>query len=143
MPRCRLGDRRDAAALMLLRRHLLTAGLLVLAGAGGAGAMIESPSGIDLRLRLEWELAHTPGGRPEVRGYIYNSYMRAANNVRLLVETLDESGRVVESTYGFVFGIVPVFSRAPFNVPLKTTGASYRLSVTSFDWRDGGGGGGG
>jgi len=105
--------------------------------------MIESPSGIDLRLRLEWELARTRSGQPEIRGYIYNSYMRAANNVRLLVETLDESGQVVESTYGWVFGIVPVFSRAPFDVPLKRAGASYRISVTSFDWRDGGGGGGG
>src|SRR5262245_56188133 len=128
---------------MIHLRGSLAAWLLVLASASGATAMIESPSGIDLRLRLEWELARTPSGRPQIRGYIYNSYMRAANNVRLLVETLDESGQVVSSTYGFVFGIVPVFSRAPFDVPLKQTGASYRISVTSFDWRDGGGGGGG
>jgi len=40
-----------------------------------------------------------------------------------------------------VFGIVPVFNRTPFNVPLQTAGASYRLTVTSFEWRDTGGGG--
>jgi hypothetical protein len=119
-------------------RPLLAAWLLVLVGAGGTAALIDSPSGIDLRLRLEWELGRTPEGRPEIRGYIYNSYMRAANNVRLLVETLDGDGQVVHSTYGFVFGIVPVFSRSPFNVPLSATGARYRISVTSFDWRDGG-----
>jgi len=27
-------------------------------------------------------------------------------------------------------------------VPLKATGASYRVTVTSFDWKGGGGGGG-
>jgi hypothetical protein len=58
--------------------------------------------------------------------------------VRLLVETLDESGRVVGSAYGYVFGVVPSFNRTAFDVPLKTTGASYRITVTSFDWKDGG-----
>jgi len=118
-------------------RAILAAWLLVLTGAGGALA-ISSPSGIDSRLRFEWNVAQTRGGRPEIQGYIYNSYMRAANNVRLLVETLDDTGQVIDRTYGFVFGIVPVFGRTPFNVPLKMAGASYRITVTSFDWRDGG-----
>ena len=56
-------------------------------------------------------------------------------------DTLDESGQVTGRAYGYVFGIVPVFNRTPFNVPLQTAGASYRLTVTSFEWRDTGGGG--
>ncbi len=125
---------------MATTRAVLAALLLVLIGSGGALA-INSPSGIDSRLRLEWDFAQTRGGRPEIRGYISNDYMRAANNVRLLVETLDDKGQVVANTYGFVFGIVPVFSRTPFDVPLKVPGASYRITVTSFEWRDTGSGG--
>jgi hypothetical protein len=33
--------------------------------------------------------------------------------------------------------------RAYFEVPVKTAGASYRVSITAFDWKDCGGGGGG
>ena len=67
----------------------------------------------------------------------YNDYGRPANNVRLLVETLDGSGRVIDRAFGFVRGIVPVFNRSYWVVPVKTPGASYRVTVTSFEWRDG------
>src|SRR5262245_2773512 len=137
--------RRIAAALSAgtpMTRGIAAAALaLVVLTAHGVGA-ISSPSGIDSRLRFEWEVGRTFRGQPQIQGYIYNDYMRAAYNVRLLVETLDARGQVIDTAYGWVFGIVPVFSRAPFDVPLKTAGASYRLTVTSFDWRDGGGAGG-
>ena len=113
---------------------------LVVLTAHGAGA-ISSPSGIDSRLRFEWEVGRTFRGQPQIQGYIYNDYMRAAINVRLLVETMDANGQVVDRTYGWVFGAVPLLSRAPFDVPLKTAGTSYRITVTSFEWKDGGGGG--
>jgi hypothetical protein len=114
--------------------------LLLLIATDGARA-INSPSGIDSRLRFEYEVGRTRQGQPEIQGYIYNDYGRAANNVRMIVETLDGSGQVVGRAYGYVFGIVPVFNRTPFNVPLQMAGASYRLTVTSFEWRDLGGGG--
>lgn len=114
--------------------------LLVLAlvlGTGGAPAIAEmGPSGIDFRLRLDWEAGYTRGGQPVVTGYIYNDYGRSANNVRLLVESLDASGQVIDRAFGFVTGIVPVFNRNYFDVPLKTAGASYRVTVTSFEWRN-------
>jgi hypothetical protein len=122
-------------------RHLGAALFLALLTADGALG-IESPSGIDPRLRLAWDVRQTRGGRPEIDGYIYNDYMRAASDVRLLVETLDENGRVIGCAYGFVLGVVPPFNRAPFDVPLRTAGASYRIRVTAYDWRDGVGGGG-
>jgi hypothetical protein len=74
------------------QRVILGAVLLILAGTHGALATI-GPSGIDARLRLEWEVSQTRDGRPEIRGYVLNDYMRAAINVRLLVETLDGNGR--------------------------------------------------
>src|SRR4030095_2078505 len=120
---------------------VLIALCLILIATHGARA-ISSPSGIDSRLRFEYEVGRTRNGMPEIEGYIYNDYGRAANIVRMIVETRDESGQVVGRAYGYVFGIVPVFSRTPFNVPLQTAGSSYRLTVTSLEWRDLGGGGG-
>jgi len=117
---------------------LVALGLLLVATDGARG--ISSPSGIDSRLRFEYEVGRTRHGQPEIQGFIYNDYGRAANNVRMIVETLDESGQVIGRGYGYVFGIVPAFSRTPFNVPLQTAGASYRLTVTLFEWRDTGGG---
>lgn len=117
-------------------RATVVAVLLALVAATGAEAVM-TPSGIDPRLRLDWDAGKSMKGRPEIRGYVYNDYGRAANNVRLLVETLDASGQVVDRAYGYVIGVVPAFSRAAFDVRLRTEGASYRIVVTSFDWRDG------
>jgi len=106
-------------------------------------AALSETSSVDRRLRLDWE-AGTRRGRPVIQGYVYNDYLRAANNVRLLVEVLDGSGAVTARTVGFVFGVVPLQDRSYFEVPLKAPGASYRVSITAFDWKDvcGGGGGG-
>ena len=106
---------------------------------GAAGAPVRSPSGIDPRLTLEWEAGQTRRGRPVVSGYVLNAYDRAAFDVRVLVETLDASGQPIARAIGFVVGIVPVRGRSYFEVPIKTQGPSYRVTVTSFDWRDGGG----
>jgi hypothetical protein len=97
---------------------------------------IVSPSGIDPRLRLEWESDQDRSGHPVITGYIYNDYSRMAINVRLLAETVDASGRVVDRAFGFVPGNVPVSNRNFFRVPLRATGAAYRVTVTSFEWRD-------
>lgn len=123
------------------QRIILVALLLIVAGAHVALATI-SPSGIDTRLRLDWEIGQSRGGHPEIQGYVINDYMRAAINVRLLVESLDDNGQAIGQAYGFVVGGVPALSRAPFLVPLKTAGSSYRIRVTDFSWKDGGSAGG-
>lgn len=126
----------EDAAMTRAQRIIPWVVLLILAGTHSALATI-SPSGIDGRLRLDWEVSQTRGGRPEIQGYVLNDYMRAATNVRLLVETLDGNGQATGRAYGFVVGGVPGLSRAPFVVPLKTAGASYRISVIDFTWKDG------
>ena len=104
-------------------------------------AALSATSSVDARLRLDWE-AGTRRGRPVIQGYVYNDYLRPASNVQLVVETLDASGAVIARNIGFVRGVVPFNDRTYFEVPLKTVGASYRVSITGFDWKDVGGAGG-
>jgi hypothetical protein len=124
---------------------LATMVILALAGVcptAPAGAL-PATSTVDSRLRLDWEVGARHGGRPVIQGYLYNDYLRSAAEVHLLVETLDASGAVTSRSVGFVRGVIPFKDRAYFEVPVKTAGASYRVSITAFDWKDCGGGGGG
>jgi hypothetical protein len=124
-------------------RTLALAAAVMAAGWGGTAAPAAAaitPSGIDERVRLDWEAGATRAGKPVIRGYVLNAHGRPAANVRLLVETLDGSGVVVARTIGFVPGVVQFNDRAYFEVPLKAPGASYRVTVSALDWRAGGNG---
>ena len=126
----------------VLRALVLTIATGLMLGAAGHGAPAAAasvPSGIDARTRLDWEAGVTRRGKPVVRGYVINDHGRPAADVRLLVESLDASGAVVARAIGFVPGVVQFNDRAYSEVPLRTPGASYRVTVTSLDWRAGGG----
>ncbi|HWP77411.1 MAG TPA: hypothetical protein VNU03_23005 [Methylomirabilota bacterium] len=101
---------------------------------------LSAASSIDPRIRLDWEVGTGRAGRPVIQGYVYNDYGRPASDVHLLVETLDSSGAVIARNIGFVRGVVHLYDRSYFEVPLKVSGVSYRVSVTSLDWKGGGGG---
>jgi hypothetical protein len=100
---------------------------------------LSATSTVDARLRLDWEVG-TRHGRPVIQGYVYNDSLRAVSNVQVLVEPLDASGAVIARDVGFVRGAVAFNDRTYFEVPIKTPGASYRVSVTGFAWSGGGGG---
>jgi hypothetical protein len=121
---------------------LATLGLLALGPASPVreASALSAASSIDPRIRLDWEVGAGRAGRPVVRGYVYNDYGRPASDVHLLVETLDGSGAVIARNIGFVCGVVQLYDRSYFEVPLKLSGVSYRVSVTSLDWKGGGGG---
>lgn len=123
---------------MRTRLALALALAFILAALPAPAAPISGPSGANQFLRFEWEVGQDRKGRPEIEGYLYNDYMRSAINVRLVVETLDASGTVTDTTFAYIPGVVPLLSRAYFVVPLKHPGASYRLRVTMYEWRDGG-----
>jgi hypothetical protein len=128
-------------------KPLLVAAMVILALASfhataPVGA-VPATSSVDSRLRLDWQIGSRHGGRPVIQGYVYNDYLRAAAEVQLQVEALDASGAVLSRNVGFVRGVVPFRDRAYFEVPVKTSGTSYRVSITAFDWKDCGGGGGG
>jgi hypothetical protein len=100
----------------------------------GPAVALSATSSVDSRIRLDWEVGTGHGGRSVIQGWAYNDYRRAAKDVRLLVETLDSSGNVIARDIGFVRGTVQFDGRTYFEVPLKTTGTSYRVSVVGFDW---------
>ncbi|MBI4607939.1 MAG: hypothetical protein HY726_02885 [Candidatus Rokubacteria bacterium] len=89
-------------------------------------------------LKVEWEVGRTRTGSPVVAGYIHNDRGIWAANVRLLVEELDSAGRPVTKTLGYASSDVPPNGRAYFEVPVQRGGATYRVTVDSFDWLLGG-----
>src|SRR2546428_8383485 len=114
----------------------------LLTGAVGVSAQIYTPESLERYFRLEWEVTRGRKG-PKVEGYVYNQAMRTAEHMRLQIERLDASAKVVGSSTVWVFGTVRVDGRAYFSASVPEA-ASYRVQVLAFDWTcDGGGGGGG
>ncbi|MGH7367090.1 MAG: hypothetical protein ACREK9_11835 [Candidatus Rokuibacteriota bacterium] len=116
--------------------------LLICLGAGiGRAQVLSRP--MDADLRVESAGSEDCRGRPEVSGYVYNQRAGSyAVGVRLLVEALDGSGRVVGSTTGYVLGDVPPSNRSYFEVKAPAGAAGYRVTIQSFEWRSYGFGGG-
>ena len=73
-------------------------------------------------------------GRPWVAGYIHNNYGFAATRVQLLVDGLDDNGRVVSQRVSWLGSTVPPGSRVYFEVPAPQAATRYRVSVFAFDW---------
>jgi hypothetical protein len=87
--------------------------------------------------RIESEAKGGPRGLA-VSGYVYNDSIYRLTNVRLRVEVLDDTGRVIEQSTGWVFGDLPQEGRAYFFVPVPVRGTSYRVVVDSFNRVSGG-----
>ena len=92
--------------------------------------------------RIDAEGGQGRGGRPVVRGYVYNDYGVAAGRVLVQVETLDAGGQVVARSLVPVDGVVPGFGRLYFEGPVSAAGPRYRTTVYYFEWIHRGGGGG-
>ena len=69
---------------------------------------------------------------------MYNEGLRWLSNVRIRVEVLDTDGTAVEEALGWVFGDLTPGGRGYFVVPVPRVGATYRVSVLSFDVSGGG-----
>ena len=110
--------------------------LLCLLIAGAAAALAQSTIDPDRFFGLEWAGGERRG-HPNVNGYIVNNYRVRAANMRLMVETLDASGKAIDSTSGFVAD-VPPGARVYFEVPVKQKAPRYRVTITTWDWRESG-----
>ncbi len=121
--------------------------VLVLAVAVGGCAPAERGSlqplvvGWQQYFRLDWQAGERRGA-PVVQGHIFNDAGFAASSIRLLVESLDAAGNVVDQQVAWLGTpeLTPG-TRAFFEVPLERAAASYRVSVFAFDWLQRGGGG--
>jgi hypothetical protein len=85
------------------------------------------------RFRAEAQAGQSKKGSSIVWGYLYNDGAGGVGNPRLLVETLDAQGQVIGQAQGEALGSVLSRDRLYFEVPIKTTGASYRVRVLSWD----------
>jgi hypothetical protein len=130
--------------MRVTRRGLLAAALAVAPALGPgrrARAQIPLPPPI-ADLRVEWDLGKDRRGNVVLSGYVYNGragYYAAA--VHLRVTGTDRTGRVVVDTTTQVFGDVPPQGRSYFEVRLASLEPTYRVTVTSVDFRSYGVGG--
>ena len=98
-----------------------------------------APGSLDRSFRIEWQT--TTGARgPRLEGYVYNDTALMADRMRLSIELLDASGKVVGTTSTWVLGGVPPGNRTWFTTPVPPA-ARYQVEILSFDWVGRGGGG--
>jgi hypothetical protein len=117
-------------------RTLAAVLLLCLVIAGMVTALAQSTSDPDRFFGIEWAGGERRG-RPNVNGYIVNNYRVRAANMRLAVDALDAGGKVIDTTTGSVAD-VPPGARVYFEVPVKQKAPRYRVTITSWEWRESG-----
>ena len=88
--------------------------------------------GTDRYFRVESAAANGPRGLV-VSGYVYNTYGTTADRVRLLVESVDASGKVTATSIVPLLGSIGPGDRVYFEAPAPQPAASYRVRVASFD----------
>ena len=97
----------------------------------------QSPAGLSVTFTTE----RAGGTRVLVFGEVRNSNPSSAQHVVVVVEGLDENGRVVSRGRGSVLGVVPARGSAPFEIRLLASGSEkrYRMQIESFEFVVGGG----
>lgn len=122
------------------RRSVLS--LLVTAALAGSAVVARAQSYAvpdpDRYFRLEWEAGQSRKRGPVITGYIYETFGRLAEDMRLAIETLDAAGAVTGTRIGYVMGTVPPGARAHFEIPVPAA-SGYRVRILSFRWRNIGG----
>ena len=101
----------------------LMVGLLLGAQTTGGAADIEPlVVGWERFLSLDWEVAEGRSGSPYT-----------LTRLQLLVDVLDNSGRVVAQQVAWGPDVLGAFDRRYFEVRLKDRGPAYRMRVLAFD----------
>lgn len=106
---------------------LTAAVLLPLLASATAHAQTVPPSSF----RIEWART-SEAFRPAVEGYVYNGSEYRVGSVRLRVEVLDGSNRVLTERFAWVYGNIDAGGRAYFVLPSLESNTTYRITVESF-----------
>jgi hypothetical protein len=124
-----------------MRRSILV--ITLLAAVSGCANMQPSyvgPARTDLQplnlgweqhLSVTWESGQQRGSQV-VSGYVNNTSPYDLANLRVLVESLDAGGQVVEQRVGYLPGELRGGGRLYFEVPIAPA-ATYRVRVFSYD----------
>jgi len=121
--------RRRGRRIIGIRGHAaLAAAVFMVLLATVAHAQMGAP-----RFHVELQVGPSKKGGSVVWGYLYNDAKGGVANPRLLVETLDAQGQVIGQAQGQALGNMLARDRLYFEVPIQTTGASYRVRVLSWD----------
>jgi hypothetical protein len=115
---------RGLRGTMTAMRSLALAAVLTLLTAGPPSAAAES-------FHVDWQVTATPRG-PVLAGYVYNRTSRAAERIRLRIDSLDPGGAVAASALVWVMGYVPIDGRGYFSTRVPPA-AAYRVDVVAFD----------
>ena len=98
-----------------------------------------APGSLDAYFTIEWQT--TTGARgPVLEGFVHNRAHMMADRMRLSIDLLDGSGKVVGTRTTWVLGGVPPGNRTWFSTPVPPA-ARYQVEILSFDWIGRGGGG--
>ena len=99
-----------------------------------AGAQTITAETAPQYFRLESHPDKDKKGRDIIWGYIYNTRGKGNARMRLLIETLDASGKPVASQIAYVDEDIPIYNRAYFETRVNQPGPSYRVTMHSGDW---------
>lgn len=130
-------SRRETLAKAIILSALVLATDSALPGVPLKTAAAESETHAALAaryFRVEADSKDDGKGHARIRGYVYNDYGQAANQVQLRITELDGSGSPVASYVAPIPGTVPGLNRAYFDVKVPSRAVSYRVAVDSFNW---------
>lgn len=109
---------------------VIVGGMIVLGLAGPAAAQVQAE--VARLLRVEWAPLSEEWTRPRLVGHVYNDSAYRIGSVRLRLQSLDGSDRVLREDLAWIYVDVPARGRAYFSVNRPAGAQSFRVTVESF-----------
>lgn len=98
------------------------------------GAVADAQGLVSLEsFRVEWTTRTDAWVKPGIDGYVYNDSVYRVSNVRLRVETLDQTNQRISERFSWVYGNIDARGRGHFVLPPPAAGGTYRITVVSCD----------
>jgi hypothetical protein len=116
------------------RSRVLALGFLLVSVTPAVGrAQEQRPlmAGWEQHFTVTWDAVERRG-RPIVAGYVDNRSPYRVGNVRVLVDSVDDTGRIVDQRVSWVLGELGAGTRLYFEVPVSPA-PRHRVSVFSYD----------